>query len=115
MSGYRGELIQVAASALVAAQVAEIGTTALDVTNEGVAGRFALERLLDEVRKERRFQEHKFGVRGKEADPYFWLLVLLEEVGEVAEEVAKTRETVDNITKTAIALGTTARHLLEMR
>lgn len=112
---YRKELVQVAAACLAAAQVAECGTTSLGTDNEGVRGRFSLEKLLDEVRDERRRQELKWGTRtGATADPKFWLEVVGEEFGEVAEEIAKTGAT-SNFIGSAILLGQQARALLEIR
>jgi NTP pyrophosphatase (non-canonical NTP hydrolase) len=116
---YRTELVQVAAACLAAAQVADVDTTSLGVDNEGVQGRFSLERLLDAVREERRRQEVKWGARnGETAKPAFWLEVILEEVGEVAEEIVKTAPTGENfgpLAQKAIDLGKLARARLEMR
>lgn len=114
---YRKELVQVAAVCLAAAQVAETDTSSLGNDNEGVRGRFSLERLLDEVRDERRRQELKWGTRtGETAKPVGWLCVLMEEVGEVAEEVAKTTpQPMLGIVSDIVAVGNTARAILEAR
>ncbi len=112
---YRTELVQVAASCLAAAQVADVDTTSLGTDNEGVRGRMSLERLLNEVRDERRRQELKWGSRdSRVAPPDFWLEVIGEEIGEVAEEIAKAGNTGDFI-GTIMLLGKQARELLETR
>lgn len=103
----RAELIQIAAVALAAAQCDEVGTTALDPSNEGVMGRAALERLLNEVREERRRQELKWGPRT--SNP--WLDILLEEVGEWAAELPDGTPGKQD----AMVLGAHARARLEMR
>lgn len=114
---YRKELVQVAAVCLAAAQVDDVGTTSLGNDNEGVNGRFALERLLNEVREERRRQELKWGTRtGEMAKPVEWLCVLMEEVGEVAEEIAKTTpQPMLGIVSDIVAVGNVARAILEAR
>jgi len=110
---YRKELVQVAAACLAAAQVAEMDSTSLGTDNEGVQGRFALNRLIEEVREERRRQELKWGTRtGKTATPGFWLAVVGEEVGEVAEEV--TGEVGGGLVAAARSLGIKCRAYLEM-
>ena len=113
---YRTELVQVAASCLAAAQVAEVDTTSLGTDNEGVRGRMSLERLLNEVRDERRRQELKWGTRSSEtASPAHWLAVIGEEVGEVAEEIRKARPHGEGFVDEVIALGKKAREILEIR
>ncbi len=113
---YRKELVQVAASCLAAAQVAEVDTTSLGTDNEGVSGRGSLERLLNEVRDERRRQELKWGTRsGETASPGFWLTVAAEEIGEVAEEIRKARPHSEGFVDEVIALGKKAREILEIR
>ena len=114
---YRKELIQVAAVCLAAAQVAEMDSSSLGTDNEGIAGRFAFERLITEVREERRRQELKWGTRtGASETPVWWLIVAMEEVGEVAEEIAKTApQPMLGIVSDIIAVGNNARQLLEMR
>lgn len=114
-ANYRKELVQLAASALAAAQVADVDTTSLGNDNEGVRGRFSLEALLNETREERRRQELKWGTRhGEVATMEFWLDVMAEEFGEVAEEVMAVKGSTtmaDAIAK----LGQRARAKLEMR
>lgn len=120
MSNYRTELIQVAAAALAAAQVAEVDTTALGInTAEAARGQGSLENLLAEVREERRRQELKFGTQnGRDAPPDLWLVLLAEELGEVAEEITKKQfrfyGSLD-IVRDVIALGWRARAFLELR
>lgn len=113
---YCKELVQVAAVALAAAQVRLEDTTSLDASNEGVRGRFALEALLDDVRNERRAQELKWGARTqRDAPPARWLAILLEEVGEVAEEIAMDVPSgaADPLVQGALHLGVAARKRLE--
>lgn len=111
---YRSELIQVAASALAAAQVDDVDTTALDpLSPEGCAGRHAFERLLLEVRKERYLQEIKWGTRhSREAPPEFWLAVIGEEIGEVAEEAVQNH-ILTGFLQAVVLLGKRARAILE--
>ncbi len=111
---YRKELVQVAAVCAAMAQVSLTDTTSLDATNEGVAGRFALERFVSDIRDERKAQELKWGARNsREAPPELWLLILMEEVGEVAEEMnAQEPERVE-ILNEIVALGNRCRGLLE--
>ncbi len=112
---YRKELVQVAAVCLAAAQVAECDTTSLGTDNEGVRGRFSLEKLLDEVRAERRAQELKWGTRHNEdATMEFWLDVMMEEVGEVAQEV-QTLKGSSTMADAMVKLGERARAKLEVR
>lgn len=116
MSNYRNELIQVAAVALAAAQVADVDTTDLGVSNEGIQGRFSLERLLDAVRNERRKQELTWGTRTlRDSPPARWLLILLEEVGEVADEIIATVPSGERspLVAKASLLGAEARAILE--
>lgn len=116
---YRSELVQVAAVCLAAAQVAETDTSSLLKGDaEGLRGRWSLEHLLNEVRAERERQEVKWGVRhGEDATPLFWFDVLLEEVGEIAEEIVKTYPTAIDCSRIhdALKLGVAARAILELR
>ena len=114
---YRKELIQVAASCLAAAQVDDCDTTCLGSGAEGLRGRLSLEKLLDEVREERRRQELKWGARDSVgASPTVWLAIIVEEVGEVAEEIEKATpflSAIDGIAPAAARLGRIARGMLE--
>lgn len=117
-SNYRTELVQVAAACLAAAQVDAVDTTSLGADNEGVRGRMELEKLLNEVREERRRQEVLWGARNREnADMLFWYEVILEEVGEIGEENVKTRPSAadDALVADAIRVGHAAKARLEMR
>jgi NTP pyrophosphatase (non-canonical NTP hydrolase) len=99
---------------LAAAQVAEVDTSSLSADAEGLKGRFSLEALISEVRTERKMQELKWGTRtGADADPEFWLTVVLEEIGEVAEELVGSGTANSELTTQAIALGNRAREILE--
>lgn len=113
---YCKELVQCAAVALAAAQVRLEGTTSLGADNEGVRGRFALERLLDAVRNERRVQELKWGTRTqRDVPPARWLALLLEKAGEVAEEIVVTVPSGINdlLVQAALHTGVQARKRLE--
>ena len=81
---YRSEMIQVAAVALAAVQVDDLGSTELD----SLLGRNNLTGLLDEVRRERERQEDKWGAQNHE--PSWWLTILAEEVGEAARDVLES-------------------------
>lgn len=112
---YRKELVQVAAACLAAAQVADVDTTSLGTDNEGVKGRFSLEALLNETREERRRQELKWGTRHQEdATLEFWLDVIMEEVGEVAQEVQSVKGS-STMADAMVKLGERARAKLELR
>ena len=78
---YRSELIQVAAVALAAAQVVDMGSTEIN-SREGYA---QLCTLLNEVSDERKRQEEKWG--SQTHDPSWWLTILAEEFGEAARAV----------------------------
>lgn len=83
---YRTEAIQVAAVA--AAMVEDLDYGSADVTRvipDGQAGGGAMRTLLGEVAGERVAQDAKWGPQHH--DPTTWLMILLEEVGEVAEEI----------------------------
>jgi hypothetical protein len=116
---YRTELVQVAAVALAAAQLRDTDTTRLDIgSREGSQGAIAFNILLTDVRIERERQEIKWGARtSRDAPPAFWLAVLLEEVGEVAEEILASVPSADGdpLVKDAIRLGQAARAFLEAR
>jgi hypothetical protein len=58
---YPEDLIKLAAVAIAAAQLHAIGHTAVDATNNGVIGRFAMEEIMDAVREERRQQGVAWG------------------------------------------------------
>ena len=78
---YRSELIQVAAVALAAVQVADMGSTEI----ESARGWTSLSALLDNVAAERLRQEKKWGAQTH--DPSWWLTILAEEFGEAARAV----------------------------
>lgn len=115
---YRTELIQVAASALAAAQVDECDTTAISPnTAEGARGLEVFQGLLRAVLEERQRQEIKWGTRnGKTAGPAFWLTVVAEEIGEVAEETHGAMTTGEaQVLLDLIDVGSAARAELERR
>lgn len=116
---YRKELVQVAAVCLAAAQCDAMDSTSLDATNEGVHGRLFLQDIQRDVFNERQMQELKWGACTKrEAPPEFWLLVLLEEVGEVATEILEDRVCDREYAPLVLAaekLGNEARAVLEAR
>ena len=78
---YRSELIQVAAVALAAIQAADLGSTEI----QSHLGCKSLNDLLDNVAEERLRQEEKWGTRN--LMPSWWLVILMEEVGEAARAV----------------------------
>jgi hypothetical protein len=116
---YRSELVQVAAVCLAAAQCEEVDSTSLSADAEGIRGRSSALTLQNEVYGERQRQELKWGTRTREnAHPVEWLTILLEEIGEVAEEIVKASPDqfiVPDIVQEAIELGAKARVILEAR
>lgn len=108
---YRSELIQVAAVAAAAAQDAACGTTALDKrTKEGARGWRELKDTLVAVSDERHSQEDKWGAQTHSRRD--WLVILLEEVGEVAEEILAANPGMygdDPFVQSAIEAGRQAR------
>ena len=78
---YRDELIQVAAVAVAAIQDLDQGTTAL----HDDVGSFLTSDVFDDVLKERRRQEHKWGPQHHSKE--HWFVILGEEVGEVANAI----------------------------
>lgn len=81
---YVKELIQCAAVCLAAAQVRLYGNSDLDEPENLDRA----QKLLGDVLAERQSQENKWGVRtAEDSKPEHWLTILLEEVGEWAEEI----------------------------
>ena len=76
----RQELIQVAAVAVAIVEDLDYGGTD--------HGRSAA--VLEEVQEERVRQDEKWGAQHH--DPLTWLMILAEEVGEVAEEISSMSE-----------------------
>lgn len=113
---YRDELVQVAAVALAAAQVDFVGHTDVDTGRpRGVEGARAHAALAFQVARERQRQEAKFGTRTPEdVPPHLWLVILLEEVGEVADEILAIWPNNEWAQK-ASALGAEARAMLDAR
>jgi hypothetical protein len=74
---YRTELIQVAAVAVAIVDDLDYGSAKVGTTTSA--------RTLIEVFRERHRQNEKWGAQHH--DPLTWLLILMEEVGEVAEEI----------------------------
>lgn len=113
---YRKELVQVAAVAQAMAQLADCGSTALDATNHGVSGRWSREKFLSDIRDERHRQEARWGTRTPLDTPAdLWLLILMEEVGEVAEEVNDREPERVQLIDDMIELGRRARAVLERK
>ena len=74
----RDEAIQVAAVAVAMVTDGDEGSTLITIGNPQ-------NRVLLEVYGERIFQENKWGTRHH--DPEVWMMILAEEVGELAQEV----------------------------
>lgn len=49
------------------------------------------ESVLAEVKEHRKFQDQRWGQQ--DHDPFFWLAILVEEVGEVAEALVRGQQT----------------------
>lgn len=103
----REELIQVAAVAVAIVTDMDHGSTAYS--------NVAWQKVLQEITVERLAQEGMWGPQHH--DPFTWLAILLEEVGEVAEHVLPAAMTLHEhiITSTAIRNGSHAKHWLEER
>lgn len=75
---YRDELVQVAAVAM--AMIEDLDT--------GLADRSGLAQVMKDVTNERLRQDQKWGAQHH--DPAVWIAILMEEVGEAAEELMET-------------------------
>lgn len=106
---YRSELIQVAAVALAALQVEDLGSTKLDYI-----GRKKLDDLLQEVFAERDRQEDKWGEQ--KHGPAMWAIILAEEFGEAVEEIKEAPGMhIDRVLRSITQNGDAARAILEAR
>lgn len=51
-----------------------------------------MEKVFEEIRQERRFQDEKWGVQNHH--PLMWNAILMEEVGEVSEALLQNRDSI---------------------
>lgn len=106
---YRSELIQVAAVALAALQVEDLGSTKLDYI-----GRKKLDDLLQEVFAERDRQEAKWGEQKHK--PAMWAAILAEEFGEAVDEIKESSSIdIDRLLTSISVNGEIARAILDAR
>ena len=112
MKNFREELIQVAAVAVAMVEDLDYGSAdSSRIVDDGIVGGSAMRDILLEVGLERKRQDQKWGPQHH--DPFTWLMILMEEVGEVAEEVKAIRGDSPFLVNTVIRAGERSKHWLE--
>ncbi len=111
---YRKELVQVGAVVVAIIEDNDFGVadSNASLTDNGRSSKTQTSPVLSDIFVERQFQDQKWGPQHHE-DPVLWLAILMEEVGEVAEEVSSDNPLLTILQEKMTLLGAECKRYLD--